>query len=161
MAAFRRATDELLNGLFGRTDVFTHYSYAGDFCTFHVRDHASKTQPNFWTGLCLSELHAILQEDCWTCCMHTRDSRSSPKSLWGCTTLGMALDRAHLARGHAKLSGEVPTGWDCPAAISAWWPDVTLHQVLCNGSKIVHMPVGDPDEDMTLLPLRSLNWIIV
>ena len=73
----------------------------------------------------------------------------------------MALDRARLDRGHAKLSGEVPTGWDCPAAIAAWWPRMTLHQVLCNGSKVVHMPVGDPDEEMTRLPLRSLNWIMV
>ena len=161
MTAKRRATDELLNGLFGRTDVFTHYSYAGQFCTFHVRDHDSTKKPNFWTGLCLSELHNILQQDAWTCCMHTRDSRSSPKSLWGCTTLGMALDRAHLDRGHAKLSGNRPTGWDLPVAIGAWWPPhrLELHQPLSNGSLVVHVPVHDPDEEkMTRLPLDSLNW---
>ena len=62
MAAIRPATDELLDGIFGRTDFFTHYSYDDDFCIFHVPDHASKPQPNFWTGLCLSELHAILRK---------------------------------------------------------------------------------------------------
>ena len=133
-----------------------------EFCTFHVRYHASKKQPNFWTGMCLSELHNILQQDAWTCCMHTRDSRSSPKSLWGCTTLGMALDRAHLDRGHAKLSGDRPTGWDLPVAIGAWWPPprLELHQPLSNGSLVVHVPVHDPDEEkmMTRLPLDSLNW---
>ena len=162
-SVIRPATDELLNGLFGRTDVFTHYSYVGGFCTFHVRDYASKRQPNFWTGVCLSELHNILQQDAWTCCMHTRDSRSSPKSLWGCTTLGMALDRAHLDRGHAKLSGDRPTGWDLPVAIGAWWPPprLELHQPLSNGSLVVHVPVHAPDEEMTRLPLDSLNWSMV
>ena len=73
MAAIRPATDKLLIDLFGRADVFTHWSYDGEFTTFHVPDYTLKPQPNVFTGLCLSELHAILQDDSWTCCMHTPD----------------------------------------------------------------------------------------
>ena len=73
----------------------------------------------------------------------------------------MALDRAHLDRGHAKLSGNRPTGWDLPVAIGAWWPRLELHQPLSNGSLVVHVPVHDPKEEMTRLPLDSLNWSMV
>ena len=30
--------------------------------------------------------------------------------------------------------------------------------VACRCREVLHMPVGDPDVDMTLVPLRSLNW---
>ena len=76
----------------------------------------------------------------------------------------MALDRAHLDRGHAKLSGDRPTSWDLPVAIGAWWPPprLELHQPLSNGSLVVHVPVhDDPKEEMTRLPLDSLNWSMV
>ena len=40
------------------------------------------------------------------------------------------------------------------------WPPhrLELHQPLSNGSLVVHVPVHDPKEEMTRLPLDSLNW---
>ena len=43
------------------------------------------------------------------------------------------------------------------------WPPhrLELHQPLSNGSLVVHVPVHAPDEEMTRLPLDSLNWSMV
>ena len=35
-------------------------------------------------------------------------------------------------------------------------PDADMTEV--EDDEVLHMPVGDPDVDMTLVPLRSLNW---
>ena len=35
-------------------------------------------------------------------------------------------------------------------------PDADVTEV--EDDEVLHMPVGDPDVDMTLVPLRSLNW---
>ena len=65
----------------------------------------------------LSELHALLATRVWTAGRYTPPTTSSPLGIWGCTTPGMALDRAKAERGWAWKHAEVPSSWDCPVVL--------------------------------------------
>ena len=127
-----------LNQLFSRADFFTKSQEFGDYKRFLVDDHASRPAPNHFTGLTLGELYDIISEGHWICGKHTTPSASSPLALWGCTTPGMALDRAGISRGYASNHGFVPNGWDCPVVLAAHRPELTNHgDEFHNGSRKV------------------------
>ena len=102
------------------TEEFCMYRDDDDvFHKFSVENWPTAGLPNLFHGMTLGELHSLSKDGVWTAGRYTPPSKSSPLAIWGCTTVGMALDRAAVARGWAYTHNETPTAWDCPVVRSA------------------------------------------
>ena len=130
-----------------RFDDASHWFGSDEFCIyrddddvfhkFSVENWPTAGLPNLFHGMTLGELHSLMKERVWTAGRYTPPSKSSPLAIWGCTTVGMALDRAAVARGWARTHDETPTGWDCPVVLGIFINEdhsFGKHKELSNGS---------------------------
>ena len=136
--------------------------YRDDDATFHK--FSVSTWPtagilNFFHGMTLGELHSLLLTRNWTAGRYTPPSKSSPLAIWGCTTVGAALDRAAVSRGWSYTQKELPTAWDCPVVLGMMVlddPRFGKHKTLKTGSDCMRRLVDDPN-----VPFDYLNVVTV
>jgi hypothetical protein len=148
-----------LQTMFGDEDFPIYHDNGGVFQKFSVRNWPVVGLINLFHGMTLGELWSLLKMRVWTAGRYTKPSYSSPLAIWGCTTIGMALDRAAIARGWAYTHDELPSAWDCPVVLGMSVPEdygYAKHKGLTNGSDCMRKLV-DTEE----VPFDDLNAVTV
>ena len=149
-------TDAFQQDLFGRV-VFPWFLRNGQWSTFEVEKWE---EPTCFHGMCLSQLHTLLEEGLWQCCRWKEETKTSPAAVWVTNTRSSAIDRASAERGHAAKSGYPPDGWDCPVAIGLAVPSERIgkHKHLVNGVRISRI-LAEPGRH--LIPIGELQIVEV
>ena len=148
-----------LQTMFGDEHFCIYHENDAVFHTFSVRNWPVAGIINLFHGMTLGELWSLLKMRVWTAGRYTKPSYSSPLAIWGCTTIGMALDRAAVARGWAYTHDELPSAWDCPVVLGMSVPEdygYGKHKRLTNGSDCMRKLV-----DTEKVPFDDLNAVTV
>ena len=151
------ASHELLRALLGNVHDFPYRVTEGDWVSF--RADVPVHECNHWTGVTLSEMYSIVKTRGWRTGRYTIPSPSSPRGIYGCTDRAYAWDRANICRGHSNISGEAPTGWDCPVVLGMHFDDdkLTNHGKFKSGVRARYLRVDRRDVEFDELQWRRID----
>ena len=150
---------ECLQAMFGDVLFCIYRDNDAVFHKFCVKNWPVVGIINLFHGMTLGELTSLLSMRVWTAGRYTQPSVSSPLAIWGCTTIGMAIDRAAVERGWAFTHNELPSAWDCPVVLGMSIPEdygYGQHKRLTNGSSCMRKLV-----DSRNIPFDDLNIVTV